>query len=108
MRAHAPKRLRPQTQEDWDLATAQLAKIGGPMSAAVADALHVTMNSLVIVGLGIGPFLGGFLFDHTGNYRALLLLTAPLYAVSAVAFGTLGHLSETSSPTMAAATEAKA
>ena len=42
MRAHAPKRERPQTQEDWDRANAQLAKIAGPMSTAAADALHVT------------------------------------------------------------------
>jgi monoterpene epsilon-lactone hydrolase len=42
MRAHAPKRERPKTQEDWDLANAQLGKIAGPMSTAAADALHVT------------------------------------------------------------------
>ena len=42
MRAHAPQRERPKTQEDWDRANAQLDKIGGPMSAAAADALHVT------------------------------------------------------------------
>ena len=42
MRAHTPKRERPKTQEDWDLANARLGKIAGPMSAAAADALHVT------------------------------------------------------------------
>ena len=42
MRARTPQRERPKTQEDWDRANAQLDKIGGPMSAAAADALHVT------------------------------------------------------------------
>ncbi len=71
--------------------------------------LFAVMNSLVIVGLGLGPFLGGYLFDHTGNYKALLVLTAPLYAVSAVLFGTLGRLSaSSSSPDLVSATQAKA
>lgn len=52
--------------------------------------LFAVMNGLVIVGLGVGPYLGGYLFDHFGNYRMLLLLTAPLYAASAILFGTLG------------------
>ena len=42
MRAHAPARVRPRTQEEWDQANAQLAKLATPMSAAAADALHVT------------------------------------------------------------------
>ncbi len=53
--------------------------------------LFAVMNGLVIVGLGLGPFAGGYLFDRFGNYRMLLLLTAPLYAASAVLFGTLGR-----------------
>ncbi len=53
--------------------------------------LFAVMNGLVIVGLGLGPYLGGYLFDHFGNYRMLLLLTAPLYAGSAILFGTLGR-----------------
>ena len=57
--------------------------------------LFAVMNGLVIVGLGIGPFFGGYLFDHSGNYRAVLLLTAPLYAVSAILFGTLGRSTDT-------------
>ncbi len=70
--------------------------------------LFAVMNSLVIVGLGLGPYVGGYLFDHTGNYRMLLLLTAPLYAVSAVLFGTLGRLSaNASSPALAAGSEAR-
>ncbi len=53
--------------------------------------LFAVMNGLVIVGLGIGPLIGGSLFDRFGNYRMLLLLTAPLYAGSAILFGTLGR-----------------
>ena len=52
--------------------------------------LFSVMNSLVIIGLGLGPFGAGLLFDQTGSYRIVLLLTAPLYAVSALLFGTLG------------------
>ena len=71
--------------------------------------LFAVMNSLVIVGLGIGPSAGGYLFDHTGNYRILLLLTAPLYAISAILFGTLGRLSaDSSSSALATASEAGA
>ncbi len=52
--------------------------------------LFSVMNALVLVGLGVGPFLGGVLYDHAGSYRTVLLLTAPLYAASAILFGTLG------------------
>ena len=63
MRAHAPKRVRPQTQEDWDLANAQLAKIGGPMSAAAADALHVTRVEDHLGGVSV-------LRVHPANYKS--------------------------------------
>ena len=53
MRAHTPKRARPKTQEDWDLANAQLAKIAGPMSAAAADSLHVTRTEDHIGGVPV-------------------------------------------------------
>ncbi len=56
--------------------------------------LFAVMNGLVIVGLGLGPYIGGYLFDHSGNYRTLLLLTTPLYAASAILFGTLGRPSD--------------
>ncbi len=76
MRAHAPKRERPQTQQDWDRANAQLAKIGGPMSAAAADALHVTRTEDHLGGVPVlrvrpanykpgGPIL---LYMHGGAY----------------------------------------
>jgi monoterpene epsilon-lactone hydrolase len=42
LRAHTPKRERPKTQADWDLDNARLANIAGPMSAAAANALHVS------------------------------------------------------------------
>ena len=60
--------------------------------------LFAVMNGLVIVGLGVGPFAGGYLFDHFGNYRMLLLLTAPTYAASAVLFGTLGSPTDSFAP----------
>ena len=53
--------------------------------------LFSVMNALVLIGLGIGPFIAGYLYDHSGNYRMVLLLTAPLYAASAILFGTLGR-----------------
>ena len=76
MRAHAPKRERPKTQEDWDLANAQLNKIAGPMSAAAAEALHVTRTEDHLGGVPVlrvrpanfkagGPIL---LYMHGGAY----------------------------------------
>ena len=56
--------------------------------------LFAVINGLVIIGLGIGPFFAGYLFDHSGNYKMTLLLTAPLYAISAILFGTLGNSAE--------------
>ena len=53
--------------------------------------LFSVMNGLVLIGLGVGPFAAGYLYDHSGNYRMVLLLTAPLYAASAILFGTLGR-----------------
>jgi MFS family permease len=60
--------------------------------------LFAVINGLVIVGLGVGPFAGGYLFDDFGNYRILLLLTAPTYAASAVLFGTLGSPTRSFAP----------
>ncbi len=56
--------------------------------------LFAVINGLVIIGLGVGPYSAGYLFDHSGNYRMTLLLTAPLYAISAVLFATLGNSAE--------------
>ena len=53
--------------------------------------LFSVMNGLVVIGLGIGPFAAGTLYDRFGNYTMVLLLTVPLYAASAILFGTLGH-----------------
>ena len=76
MRLHAPRRERPRTQQDWDLANAQLDKIGGPMSAAAADALHVTRTEDHLGGVPVlrvrpanfkpgGPVI---LYMHGGAY----------------------------------------
>ena len=62
MRAHTPKRERPKTQEDWDLANAQLAKMAGPMSTAAADALHVTRTEDHLGGVPV-------LRVHPANYK---------------------------------------
>ncbi len=62
MRAHTPKRERPKTQEDWDMANAQLAKMAGPMSAAAADALHVTRTEDHLGGVPV-------LRVHPANYK---------------------------------------
>ena len=63
MRAHAAKRERPKTQEDWDLANVQLGKIAGPMSAAAADALHVTRTEDQLGGVPV-------LRVRPANYKA--------------------------------------
>ena len=79
MLAHAPKRERPKTQEDWDLADARLGKIVEPTSTAVADALHVTRTEDRLGGVPVlrvhppsfkagGPIL---LYLHGGAYTSL-------------------------------------
>ena len=79
MLAHRPQRKRPKTQEEWDLANAQLEKIAGPMSLAVADALHVTRTEDHLGGVPVlrvhppnykvgGPTL---LYLHGGAYTSL-------------------------------------
>ena len=39
----------------------------------------------------MGPLLAARLFDHFGNYNNFLLLTVPLFALSAVLLGALGQ-----------------
>ncbi len=53
--------------------------------------LFGVMNGLITLGLGVGPFFAGYLFDRFGNYNNFLLLTVPLFAVSAILLGTLGQ-----------------
>ena len=53
--------------------------------------LFAVMGALVNIGLGLGPFVAGYLFDRSGDYRTTLLLTAPLYILGAILFGTLGR-----------------
>ncbi len=79
MRAHAPARVRPRTQEDWDQANAQLAKMAMPMSAAAADALHVTrtedhLGGVPVVRVRPANYKGGgatLLYMHGGAFTFL-------------------------------------
>ena len=77
--AHAPKRERPKTQEDWDRANAQLGAIAAPISTATADALHVTRTADRLGGVPVlrvrpanykpgGPLI---LYLHGGAYTFL-------------------------------------
>ena len=90
--ARAPKRERPQTQEDWDKTNAQLDRIARPTSTAAADALHVTRTEDHIAGVPVirvrpanfkpgGPVIlyshgGAFTFFSAGNSLALPALMA--------------------------------
>ncbi len=53
--------------------------------------LFSLIDAIITVGLGIGPFTAGYLFDRFGNYNNVLLLSVPLFLVSAILLGTLGH-----------------
>ncbi len=53
--------------------------------------LFAVVDATITVGLGIGPFTAGYLFDRFGNYDRVLLLSVPLFLVSAVLLGTLGR-----------------
>ena len=78
-RVHAPQRERPKTQEEWDQANAQLAKIATPMSAAAADALHVTrtedhLGGVPVVRVRPANYKPGgaiLLYMHGGAYTFL-------------------------------------
>ena len=61
--------------------------------------LFGVMNGLITLGLGVGPFFAGYLYDRFGNYNNFLLLSVPLFAMSAILLGTLGE------PTLRSATE---
>lgn len=52
--------------------------------------LYGVANGLIAVGLGIGPFGAGYIFDRTGSYRAALVAMIPLFLLSGVLLGTLG------------------
>ncbi len=82
--AHAPKRERPQSQEDWDRANAQLAKIAEPISTATADALRVTRTEDHLGGVPVlrvrpanykpgGPII---LYMHGGAFTFLSAATS--------------------------------
>ncbi len=82
--AHAPKRERPKTQEDWDRANAQLGAIAAPISTATADALHVTRTEDRLGGVPVlrvrpanykpgGPVI---LYMHGGAFTFLSAATS--------------------------------
>ncbi len=82
--AHAPKRERPKTQEDWDRANAQLGAIAAPISTATADALHVTRTEDRLGGVPVlrvrpanykpgGPII---LYLHGGAHTFLSAATS--------------------------------
>ena len=68
--------------------------------------LFGVMNGLITLGLGVGPFFAGYLFDRFGNYNRFLLLSVPLFAISAILLGTLGE-PEAQSARIAAAENAR-
>ena len=82
--AHAPKRERPKTQEDWDRANAQLAAIAAPISTATADALHVTrtedrMGGVPVLRLRPANYKPGgpiILYMHGGAFTFLSAATS--------------------------------
>ncbi len=49
-----------------------------------------TLNGLITFATGLGPLFGGLMFDKFGNYKGLLLVSIPLFAVSTVLLATLG------------------
>ena len=53
--------------------------------------LFGVIGGLQTLGVGIGPVLAGSLFDRFGNYSEVLILSAPLFAASAILLGTLGR-----------------
>ena len=82
--AHAPKKERPKSQEDWDRANAQLAAIATPMSTATAESLHVTRSEDRLGGVPVlrvrpanykpgGPTI---LYLHGGAYTFLSAATS--------------------------------
>ena len=95
--AHAPKRERPKTQEDWDRANTQLAAIAAPISTATADALHVTRTEDHLGGVQVlrirpanykpgGPTI---LYMHGGAYTFLSAATS--LSIPALVSTATGH-----------------
>ncbi len=95
--AHAPKRERPKTQEDWDRANTQLGAIATPISTATADALHVTRTEDRLGGVPVlrvrpanykpgGPII---LYLHGGAYTFLSAATS--LSIPALVSSASGH-----------------
>ncbi len=60
-----------------------------------------TLNGVITFATGLGPLFGGLMFDKFGNYKGLLWISVPLFAVSTVLLATLGKplLLSTAMPT---------
>ena len=49
-----------------------------------------TLNGIITFATGLGPLFGGLMFDKFGNYRGLLWVSLPLFAISSVLLAALG------------------
>lgn len=50
--------------------------------------------ALITLGLGVGPAIGGYLFDYYGSYLPYLAMLVPMWALSGLALATLGPVPE--------------
>lgn len=57
-------------------------------------ALFGFVMSLLAAGVGLGPLLGGVLYDISGNYNLFLMVVIPMCAISCVMICTLGPYPE--------------
>ncbi len=49
------------------------------------------ISSIMAVGVGLGPLIGGYIHDRTHNYDQLLMLTIPAIFVAALLILSLGR-----------------
>jgi len=61
-------------------------------------ALFGFVAGCLTLGAGIGPFLAGFIYDHTGGYGAFLTVQIFTFLVAAALVGSLGRYPEWSPP----------
>jgi MFS family permease len=52
--------------------------------------LYGSLNGLVTLGTGLGPLLGGYIYDRFGGYDPLFVILAPCFVISALLVGSLG------------------
>ena len=46
--------------------------------------------SMILAGVGLGPLLGGLLYDLAGDYRVFLMVVIPMSLITSILLGTLG------------------